>query len=42
MKKLFVLILLSILVIGCSKNDDEDSIDTSSQIEGSENNSHNA
>ena len=42
MKKLFVLILLSILVIGCSKNDDEDSIDTSSQIEGSETNSHNA
>ena len=42
MKKLFVLILLSIVVIGCSKNDDEDSIDTSSQIEGSETNSHNA
>ena len=42
MKKLFVLILLSIVVIGCSKNDDEDSIATSSQIEGSETNLNNA
>ena len=42
MKKLFVLLLLSIVVIGCSKNDDEDSIDTSSQIEGSETNLNNA
>ena len=42
MKKLFGLLLLSIVVIGCSKNDDEDSIDTSSQIERSDNNSDNA
>ena len=42
MKKLFVLLLLSIVVIGCSKNDDEDSIDTSSQIEHSDNNSDNS
>lgn len=41
MEKLSILLLLLIVVIGCNKNNDEDSIDTSSQIENSEKNSHN-
>ena len=41
MEKLSILLLLLTFVIGCNKNNDEDSIDTSFQIENSENNSHN-
>ena len=37
MKKLFFFNLLLVILMGCSKNDDEGSIDTSSQIENSDN-----